>query len=99
MFPTFDAFRQVFKDVTSDFGAMVIVNRGARSSFLEKIFWYKASNEKLEKMIGCDQFVEYHKNNYDEEWRKKKKQFDIMDITKKKANTKVFTIDKIKNDE
>ena len=99
MFPTFDAFRQVFKDVTSDFGSMVIVNRGARSSFLEKIFWYKAENEKLEKMIGCDQFVDYHKHNYDESWRKKKKQFDIMDITKKKANTKSFTIDKIKKNE
>ena len=46
-------------------------------------------------MIGCDQFVDYHKNNFEEGWRKKKKQFDIMDITKKKANTKSFTIDKI----
>jgi hypothetical protein len=98
MFPTFDSFRQVFKDITSEFGAMVIVNRGARSSFLEKIFWYKAGNEKV-GMIGCDQFVDYHKNNFDQNWRKKKKQFDIMDITKKKPNTKSFTIDKIKNDD
>jgi len=95
MFPTFDSFRQVFKEVTSDFGAMVIVNRGARTSFLEKIFWYKAYDETLDKMIGCDQFVNYHKNNFEESWRKKRKQFDIMDITKKKTNTKSFTIDKI----
>ena len=98
MFPTFDSFRQVFKDITSDYGAMVIVNRGARSSFLEKIFWYKAYNDSI-GMIGCEQFVNYHNNNYDEYWRKKKKQFDIMDVTKKKPNAKTFTIDKIKNDD
>lgn len=98
MFPTFDSFRQVFKDVTSDFGAMVIVNRGARSSFLEKIFWYKAGNATV-GMIGCDQFVDYHNNNYDASWRKKKKQFDIMDMCTKKTNSKSFTIDKIKNEE
>ena len=50
-------------------------------------------------MIGCEQFVNYHNNNYDEYWRKKKKQFDIMDVTKKKPNAKTFTIDKIKNDD
>lgn len=100
MFPTFDAFRQVFKDITADFGAMVIVNRGARSSFLEKIFWYKAKNDCLDKMIGCDQFVNYHQNNFDENWRKKKKQVDIMDICiKKKGNTKSIQIDKIKKND
>lgn len=70
MFPTFDSFRQVFKELTSDFGAMVIVNRGARTSFLEKVYWYKASNEKV-GLIGCKQFVEYHNSNYDAEWKKK----------------------------
>lgn len=99
MFPTFESFRNVFREVTNDFGAMVIVNRGSRSSFLDKIFWYKARDEKLEKMIGCDQFVNYHKNNYDENWRKKKKHFDIMDFAKKKTNTKTFTIDKVKNED
>lgn len=99
MFPSFDAFREVFKKVTEDFGAMVIVNRGSRSSFLEKIFWYKAKNDPLDNMIGCEQFIDYHKYNYDNEWRKKKKHFDIMDITKKKKNSKAFTIDKIKKED
>ena len=97
IFPTFDAFRQVFKDITSDFGAMVIANRGAKSSFLEKIFWYKAQNDSIDKMIGCDQFINFHKKNYDENWKKKKKQVDIMDIcVKKKPNAKSIYVDKIK---
>lgn len=96
MFPNFDSFKQVFKDVTADFGAMVIVNRGARSSFLDKIFWYKAGNESI-GLIGCDQFKDYHKNNYDVNWRKKKKQFDIVDMcVKKNGNSKTFKIDKVK---
>ncbi len=100
MFPTFDAFRTVFKVLTDDFGAMVIVNRGARSSFLEKIFWYKAKNDTLDRMIGCEQFVNFHKKNFDENWRKKKKQVDIMDIcVKKKGNAKPIMVDKIKKND
>ena len=74
--------------------------KGAKFPMLSDNYYnlVQKHHEKLEKMIGCDQFVNYHKNNYDESWRKKKKQFDIMDITKKKANTKSFTIDKIKKD-
>ena len=49
-------------------------------------------------MIGCDQFVNYHKNNYDEAWKKKKKQVDIMDMcVKKKSSAKPIQIDKVKN--
>ena len=39
MFPTFDSFRLVFKELTANFGSMVIVNRGAAVSFLDKVFW------------------------------------------------------------
>jgi len=50
-------------------------------------------------MIGCNQFVNYHNNNFDPNWRKKKKKFDIMDICgKKNNNNKPITIDKVKND-
>lgn len=95
MFPSFDSFRQVFKEVTSDFGSMVIVNRGARSSILDKIFWYKAKNEPV-GMIGCDQFVNFHNRNYDPQWKKKKKKFDIVDMcVKKKGDSKQFTVDKV----
>ena len=98
MFPTFDSFRQVFKELTSDFGAMVIVNRGSRTSFLEKIFWFKASNDPI-GTIGCSQFIDYHNNNYDAEWKKKNKSLDIIDIcAKKKSAVPNFKVNKITND-
>lgn len=96
MFPTFDSFRLVFKELTSNFGSMVIVNRGACDNFLDKIFWYRAQNDSV-GMIGCDQFVKHHDDNYDNEWKKKKRGLDIMDIVNKKGKTKApeFKIDKI----
>ena len=96
MFPTFDSFRLVFKELTSNFGSMVIVNRGACDNFLEKIFWYRAQNESV-GMIGCEQFVKHHGDNYNNEWKKKKRGLDIMDIVNKKGKTKVpeFKIDKV----
>lgn len=78
MFPNFDSFRQVFAELTSDFGAMVIVNRGVRNSALDKIFWYKApdlSSQKIE--MGCSQFREFHKRNYDPMWKKKNNTFNF----------------------
>ncbi len=94
MFPTFDAFRAVFKELTNDFGAMVIVNRGARASFLEKIYWYKAENEAV-GMIGCKQFVDYHNKNYDKNWKKKTKTFDIMEMYKKKSAPPAMRVEKV----
>ena len=94
MFPTFDSFRQVFRELTSDFGAMVIVNRGARTSFLEKVYWYKASNEKV-GLIGCKQFVNYHNNNYDSEWKKKSKKMDILDMCNKKKSNNIIKVNKV----
>jgi hypothetical protein len=96
MFPTFDSFRLVFKELTSNFGSMVIVNRGACDNFLDKIFWYRALNDSV-GMIGCEQFVKHHENNYDNEWKKKKRGLDIMDIVNKKGKTKApeFKIDKV----
>jgi len=44
MFPTFESFRQVFSQLTENFGMMVIANRGARVNFFEKIFWHKAQD-------------------------------------------------------
>jgi hypothetical protein len=95
MFPTFESFRQVFKELTNEYGSMVIVNRGTRSSFLEKIFWFKAENEAV-GLIGCKQFINHHAKNYDEKWKKKKKGLDIMDIcVKKKSAPSPFKIDKV----
>lgn len=96
MFPTFDSFRVVFKELTASFGAMVIVNRGACDSFLDKVFWYRAQNDSV-GMIGCDQFVAHHDNNYEKAWKKKKKDLNIMDIVNKRGKVKApeFKIDKL----
>ena len=100
IFPNFECFRQIFKEVTSDYGSMVIVNDSTGDEFLDKVFWYKAKNDKLDKLIGCDQFIDFHKKNFDNDWKKKKKQINIMDMcVKKKTNTKAITVDKIKNEE
>lgn len=46
MFPTFELFRQVFMQLTENFGCMVINNRGAQSNITDKIFHFKASEPK-----------------------------------------------------
>ena len=78
MFPTLDSFRQVFMQLTENFGCMVINNRGSRKSLFDKIYHYKAptiSNSEIKS--GCYQFRKYHEENYDQEWAKKKKQLDL----------------------
>jgi hypothetical protein len=85
MFPTYDSFRHTFSKLTEDFCCMVVVNRGARANFSDKIFWYKAINDKNEDFVGCGQYVRNHKKNYNEEWRKKNKFCDkIEEMSKKK---------------
>jgi len=94
IFPSFDSFKSVFLELTNDFGSMVIVNRGSRTDFLDKIFWFKAKRETDEK-IGCRQFIKLHDKNFDRDWDKKKKIFNIDDMVTRKKNTKIFQIDKI----
>lgn len=93
MFPTFGSFRQIFMDLTNDYGSMVIVNRGSRKSFLDKVFYFKANREVIDK-IGCDQFNEFNNNNYNPNWRFKNKPFDINKFmeTKKKDRITVTRI-------
>jgi hypothetical protein len=50
IFPNFEAFRQVFKSLTEDYGAMVLVNRGARKNLFDKVFWYKATDFESKRM-------------------------------------------------
>jgi hypothetical protein len=89
MFPNFDAFRQVFLQLTAKFGCMVVSNRGARESFLDKVFWYRAPNIPDEEVqIGCDQFRTYHEKNYDVNWKKRSKPFDMIEYTNKKKKDK-----------
>jgi hypothetical protein len=78
MFPNLDAFRQVFNILVQDNGSMVIDNRRKAQNSLERLFWFRAQDLTGVKVkMGCNQFRKYHDNNYDENWRTKKKDFDF----------------------
>ena len=98
MFPSIDMFKTVFENLTANYGVMVIANRGARSSFLDKVFWYKAPNyDNTDFMFGHKQFKLYHELHYDKNWMIKSNngEFDISKfMTKKKKETIKCKIDK-----
>ena len=73
IFKSFNEFRQVFSQLTENFGAMVIINRGNRQNNLtDKIAFFKASNlDNVELKFGCRQFRKYHEKNYDKDWEEK----------------------------
>lgn len=87
MFPSFDSFRQVFRELTKNYGAMVISNRGVGNAedeideITSKIYWFKAK-KITDAEFGCKQFNEYHKNNYDPKWLEKEEIFKLDDIKK-----------------
>lgn len=98
MFPTFDSFRQIHGQLTQDFGAMVIVNRGVRNSLFEKIFYYKAEDlSDIKVDMGCKQFREFHKRNYNKNWRDKQNEFNVDEyLMNKKKNKSVIAVEKVK---
>jgi len=97
MFPSFDFFRQVFLQVTDDYGAMVIVNRGARQNILDKVFYYKADDETVNKM-GCKQFRNYHEDNYNKQWRIDSQKFDMNKLVTAKKNQPKIVVTKMGRD-
>lgn len=100
MFPDFNSFRQVFRQLTEDFGAMVIKNRGARTNLCDKIGYYKAPDLKNVPVdMGCKQFRKFHKKNYDAEWEDKAFQLDYEEflLDKKRTHTKI-DVKKIQKD-
>lgn len=64
IFPHFDSFRNVFGQLTEEHGAMVIIYRTTKTSFLNKIAHYKAkmsddtTNKKREFNIKVDKFLD-----------------------------------------
>jgi hypothetical protein len=100
VFPDFNSFKQVFGQITQNFGSLVISNRGARSSFLDKVFYYKAPDTGDDIKMGCRQLRKFHEKNYDSEWKKKTKQFEINDFClKKKKDKSLIQVDMLKNDD
>lgn len=101
MFPDFNSFRQVFRQLTEDYGAMVIKNRGSRTNLFDKIAFYKAPNLKNTTLdFGCKQFRTYHRKNYNKDWDEDAFQLDYEEylLDKKKSRTAV-TVKKIFNDD
>lgn len=92
MFPDFNSFRQVFRQLTEDYGAMVIKNRGARTNLFDKIAFYKAPDLRKNKVkFGCHQFRKYHKENYNDGWEEEvfKMDYEEFLLDKKKSRTKI----------
>lgn len=100
MFNNFDSFRQVFGQLTTDFGCMVIINtlrdtsnldmgqdENFKNSFLSKVFWFKAAKTSI-KQMGCEQFNKFHSKNYDNEWMDKHNGLDIDAYCNKKKKEK-----------
>ena len=97
MFPTFDIFKQVFANVTQNYGVMVINNRIHSSNITDKVFWYKAKKVPDFKM-GSRIFNKYHKKYYDPNWNKKPNIFDPNDVLAKKRNNFRVNVKKIKDE-
>jgi len=71
VFPDFKTFRETFKELTKDYGILVINNRaGANAEFSDKVFWYRVDIDKEEKKLGCSQFNDFHNKNYNPLWEK-----------------------------
>lgn len=101
MFPDFNSFREVFRQLTTEFGAMVIKNRGARNNMFDKIAFYKAPDlENVEVEFGCNQFRRYHRKNYNSEWEEEQDKVDYEDyLYEKKRNKSRINIKKLYNDD
>ena len=91
MFPNFDLFRQVFLQLTEDFGAMVIVNRGAKRLLTDKIFYFKANNDGSKK-VGCSQLWKFHDCNYDPKYNLREQKYDLSQQTNNKPTINVKKI-------
>jgi hypothetical protein len=101
MFPDFNSFRQVFSQLTDDYGAMVIKNRGSRLNLFDKIAFYKAPDlKKNDITFGCKQFIKFHKKNYNKEWEDDAFKLDMKDFLeeKKKSKSKI-SVKKVFKDE
>jgi len=95
VFPDFKSFHDVYDDLTIDNGSMVIINKGARESFYDKVMWYKAK-KVIPYDICSSQFREYGKNNYNPGYRNIKKKLDIKTFCNdKKRNKETIKVDKI----
>jgi hypothetical protein len=102
MFPNFEAFKQVFGQLTADFGCMVIINRGIRNNFLEKVMYYRAPDfSKCTSKLGGAQYKKFDNDNYDPKWILKNNMIagnNIEDkFDKKKMKDNKLVVRRVKN--
>jgi hypothetical protein len=69
VFPTFNAFKEVYSQLTANFGMMVLCRRNTGPKLTDKVFHYKAT-AKTPRMFGCQQVKKFQEKNYNPEWRK-----------------------------
>lgn len=63
IFPTFDAFNEVFTQCTENYGCLVLNGRSTSNKIEDVVFWYKAKPNRKFK-IGSSQLWEHHRRNY-----------------------------------
>ena len=97
MFPSFDIFKQVFAEITQNYGIMVINNRVHSTDITEKVFWYKAKKVPDFK-LGSKKYIKFHKKYYDSEWNKRLPIFDPSEILAKKRNNFRIYVKKVRHD-
>lgn len=98
VFPTFQSFREIFGQLTDDYGAMVLVNRGNDREFSKKVYFYKAPYDpsRKPKMFGCPEFIKYHTKNYNSHWVDQAKHLDIAEYcNKKKKDKSTIKVEKV----
>ena len=96
MFPNLSIFEQVFREITDNYGVMVIDNRVHSKDITEKVYWYKA-RDVPEFTIGSQKYIKFHKKHYDKEWNRRLPLFDINNMVKKNKNNIKLIIDKVKH--
>ena len=89
MFPSFDIFKQVFAEVTQNYGVMVINNRLRSTDIKKKVFWYRAT-ARDGLSVGCTRFKKFHEIYYDKNHDKRLPYIDINALNnKRKTNIQV----------
>lgn len=57
MFPTFVSFRNIFKQLAANGGCMVVINRGATKTFLEKVKFYKSNSYSMTSLVDPEKIT------------------------------------------
>jgi hypothetical protein len=82
IFPTFDAFNEVFTQCTENYECLVLNVRSTSNKIEDVVFWYKAKPGRKFK-IGSSQLWEHHRRNYNP----KHDTPDDQNLKPKKKNT------------